>query len=857
MKHAFQVLLTLCLAIPSLLAQQASLQEKLAGKERIAEIMEIVENHYAEIESGARAYDDEPNLKHWMRWGHYMSSRTDAEGRIVDVDKHIRRAYEQYDPEQRISTGNWIARGPTAISGTFGSAYGIGRVDRVAFHPTDANIVYIGTPSGGLFRTTNGGTTWQAMTDNIPSVGISGIVVTPSNPSLIYILTGDGDTNIGGFVESAGYMRSSAGIFKSTDAAVTWQRTGNLPVTGSYVGYNLAQDPNNANVLLAATSKGLFRTTDGGDSWLHVLDEGRTYEVKYKPGSSTIAYATVGGDFYRSTDGGATWIEILDFGGNPLLGPRVALAVSNANANYVYLLSGNAPSGSVDSCNQIGADQTFGGVFRSTNSGESFVRQCNSPNIVESCCEGVNSRSQADYDLALGVSHTTTAILVSGGINAWRSTSSGVTWSNVTAGRCDGFTTSTGYVHADVHDIEYNPVNGNVYVCTDGGLIRSANNGTDWINMSDGIAASQIYHMAGSLTNTNNMIIGLQDNGLKRRNTNTTIWDNVAGGDGFDCIYDSGSSTAGYLGTNSKLYRFTNNGLSLNQITPDSGGFFTRVTSAIDQPNVVLAGREDVHISTNYGATWTNVGASGWWDIERCPSNPSRFYAAGGTSAFATEGQMFRSSDTGQSWLEISGQPGYPSFSIRVTDIGVRPNGSSHVWITFGGFFGGNKVFYSSNAGESWSNMSGSLPNVPVNAIQVDGSNNVYIGTDIGVFYRGASMSDWVPFWHRLPVVPVSDLELYETAGIIRASTFGRGVWESSTYSTCVATLSLGGTTSGNRYYETSDWISCSANVTGGQNTSFILKAGNYITLTTGFEAKKGSKLIAYTAACGVSQPID
>jgi hypothetical protein len=311
------------------------------------------------------------------------------------------------------------------------------------------------------------------------------------------------------------------------------------------------------------------------------------------------------------------------------------------------------------------------------------------------------------------------------------------------------------------------------------------------------------------------------------------------------------------LSTNSNVYRFLNNGSTLINITSDTGQFFTRVTTAVDDPNLILAGRSDILKSVNGGMTWSNKGAAGNWDVERCPSNELRYYAAGGASPFATTGKLYLSINRGDSWSEISANPGYPSANIRLTDIGVRPTNSGFVWIAFGGFSDGNKVFTSSSSGNGWTNMSGSLPNVPVNAIQVDANNNVYIGTDIGVFYRGASMSDWVPFWHNLPVVPITDLELYEASGIIRASTFGRGVWESSTYSTCVTTLALSSGQSGNRYYETSNWITCSSVVTGGQNTNLILKAAEAITLTTGFEAKKGNTVHGYVAPCGTAQPED
>ncbi|MBK8142624.1 MAG: hypothetical protein IPK57_17695 [Chitinophagaceae bacterium] len=141
----------------------------------------------------------------------------------------------------------------------------------------------------------------------------------------IYVLTGDGDSNMGdnGFVQGFDYIRPSIGVLKSTDGGVTWQRTGDLGLTGFYVGYKLVQSPTNANVLIAATSQGLFRTTNGGTTWTLVSpNSNRYFDIEWKPGSSTTVYACTAGTFYISTDGGVTF--------------------ENSNANFDFHYSGSA-----------------------------------------------------------------------------------------------------------------------------------------------------------------------------------------------------------------------------------------------------------------------------------------------------------------------------------------------------------------------------------------------------------------------------------------------------------------------------------------------------------------------------------
>src|SRR6186997_241928 len=317
------ILVSVVACIPLLLyqpltAQDPELMEQLKGQHRVEDIMRIVEHYFREQKSehpgiNNEAADEEDEFTQWARWGLYMSSRTDEQGRLVNVDQLIHRAYEQYQTGERSSTGNWIFRGPSSVTGSYGSATGIGRVNRVAFDPVNANILYIGTPDGGLFKSITDGANWTAMTDNIPSISVSGIVVSWADPNDIYILTGDGDGSNGGLETSSGYYRASAGVFKSTDGGINWSHTTNLPIAGSYGGYNLAQSPGAANTLLAATTVGLYRTTNGGISWAQVLS-GATYEVKFKPGSSTIAYATQKGAFFRSEDGGESFLQVTNFG---------------------------------------------------------------------------------------------------------------------------------------------------------------------------------------------------------------------------------------------------------------------------------------------------------------------------------------------------------------------------------------------------------------------------------------------------------------------------------------------------------------------------------------------------------------
>ena len=256
----------------------------------------------------------------------------------------------------------------------------------------------------------------------------------------------------------------------------------------------------------------------------------------------------------------------------------------------------------------------------------------------------------------------------------------------------------------------------------------------------------------------------------------------------------------------------------------------------------------------NDGDTWLSLpGAAGNWAIATCPSNSKRLYAAGQKyNGSANIGEMKRSSDGGASWTLVSSSSGFPADfnSLRITDICVDPTNSLHVWITLGGFDENEKVYYSSNGGGSWSNVSGSLPNVPINCVEVDKTNGAYIGTDIGVYYKAPSMADWTPFYNGLPKVPVTELILNTSAGTIKAATHGRGVWESDVYSPCVANIAVAGNIGGSKFFKASNTVSSTGTLIGGDGTNVAFKAGKEVKLKPDFNAKKGNELRAYIGNC-------
>jgi hypothetical protein len=261
--------------------------------------------------------------------------------------------------------------------------------------------------------------------------------------------------------------------------------------------------------------------------------------------------------------------------------------------------------------------------------------------------------------------------------------------------------------------------------------------------------------------------------------------------------------------------------------------------------------------TSNNGTTWNFVRVNGGWFLRTCPSNGSRIYMAGGTAYNdVSPGILRRSDDAGVTWPAgniLSNKPGFPGTFPKITSINVDPTNSLRVWVTFGGFTDGTKVFYSPDGGANWVNRSGTLPNVPMNCIALDNNNNAYLGTDNGIYYRSTSMSDWVPFYNGLPYVPVTDIVISQAEDRIRASTFGRGIWSSDLYSSCVANLALNGTYAGRDFHEASNGITSAGIIQLSEGSKVQMKGGFEVRLMPGFTAQETTQYRAAIGPCGTN----
>lgn len=299
--------------------------------------------------------------KQFKRW-EYNNAHRLIDGKISNPASlyNLAKGEKKRILQSRLTaTSNWESIGPYSWeNGTNGYNPGIGRVNSINIHPTDPDILFVGTAGGGLWKSITGGNDWTTLSEDFPILGVTDFYIAPDDTEKMYVLTGD----------AYGADTYSIGVFKSTDGGNTWGNSSNFnPVTTNfYRMYRMIVDPNDSDVLLIAGNAGIWKSTDGAQSWAQ-MKSGFYVDIEFKPGNSQVVYASTGGssDFGLSEDGGETWETIT----TPLVNlGRTAIGVSADNPEYVYLVASDANS-------------AFGGVFRSTDSGKSFTMQSNSPNV--------------------------------------------------------------------------------------------------------------------------------------------------------------------------------------------------------------------------------------------------------------------------------------------------------------------------------------------------------------------------------------------------------------------------------------------------------------------------------------------
>ena len=722
-----------------------------------------------------------PNWKIFKRYEYYAEQRVNRITGEFPNTNSLLEYNKSLNGLNKISnyTASWVNLGTNTSSGGYA---GLGRINCVAFHPSDPNTYWAGSPSGGIWKTTDGGSSWVILNNSQQVLGVSDIVLANdfATSNTMYIVTGDRD---GGSMWSLGGGQAadnvSIGILKSTNGGQTWGTTGlTYAPSSSRIVYRLLAHPSNNQILIASTNNGIYKSTDAGASWTQ-KNTNRFIDMEFKPGGPATVYASTYGysSTYvsKSTDTGDNWTLTSTITN----GRRSELAVSANNPAVAYLLVCNSGGG-------------LFGVYKSTDSGSSFsqINSNTSQNMLGYYSDGSGGTTgQGTYDLCIAASPTDANTVFIGGVNTWKSTDGGVTW-NIN----NMWTDYSGYnfsgapvAHADKHVLSFQSGTA-LFEGNDGGIYKTTNGGTSWNDKTIGIVISQIYRIGISNTDATKILAGLQDNGSKKYNGAVSTWSDVYGGDGMECIIDFNNAASYMYVTyvNGEIQRSTN-GFSTSYTTQISanipggqptGAWVTPYIMSPANSAILYAGYDQVWKTTNYGDSWTSASqqlsaSTKLRSLAIAPSNTNVLYAADLT-------QMWKTTDGGATnWSAIT----LPSNSNSITYIAVKNNDPNTVWITYGGYSDGAKVYESTDGGGTWSNISAGLPNLPVMCITyyktITDRKILFAGTDVGVYVKDGA-NNWSSFSNGLPNVVVPEMEIFYQSGAdkLRAGTFGRGLWE-------------------------------------------------------------------------------
>lgn len=636
---------------------------------------------------------------------------------------------------------NWVPLGPFTHSNQGSWSAGQGRVNVSLVDPNDPNKIYVGTPDGGLWVSNDHGASWQPLTQYLPSIGVSGIAVDYNNSNIIYITTGDEDA-------SDSY---SIGVYKSTDGGLTWSATGETVVGTNGLMGEIYIHPANSNILWAASSQGLFKTTNAGTSWTKVIN-GTVKEIRLKPGNPNVVYAVhrqgTNANIMKSTDGGDNFstVRAITSAG------RTAIAVTPANPEYLYVLVSNS-------------NDTYKHLLRSADSGETFEIRNTSSDLYD-------GSGQAWYDLAITVSDVDPEIVFTGVLNVWKSTDGGTTfvkgadWNNPNA---------PNYTHADIHDLKF--FNGKLYAGTDGGIYVSEDHGATFSDKTkNGLNIGQFYRIDVAPETSSKIVGGLQDNGGYAFVDNN--WINFYGADGMDAAISPVNSNLyyGFIQFGWTLYRFnagnpTGSG-SFAANGPEEGNWVTPLEYS--NSNIMYAGYSKLYRSTGTGFTVssTNTFSPKLDHIRVDPVDDKRVLVANNSRVYLAENQI----DYPLTFQELpmpSGGWGGP-----ITNIAFNQDNPQIIYVT-----SNTRIYKSEDNGQTWTNITYNLPSNQtkyVVAHQKGSPNNtVYVATRNAVWYINDNLTEWQIFNNNLPNARITDLEINTVEGHVIVSTYGRGVWRS------------------------------------------------------------------------------
>ena len=720
--------------------------------------------------------------------------------------------------ESAVANLEWRNIGPTIMGG---------RVADIAVVESNPSTFYVGVATGGVWKTVNGGTTWESLFDDQATSSIGDVTVAPSNPNIVWVGTGEPQNR-----QSSPWGN---GVYKSTDAGRTWKHMG-LDET-LHISRIQISSSNPDVVFVAAVGhlwganeeRGVYRTTDGGATWdkvLYVDENTGAIDLAMDPGDPSTLFAAMyqrrrtgwgfngggpGSGIYRTTDGGASWEELT--GGLPEgdMG-RIGLDIYRGDGNVVYAVVEADPRDPTRGF-RFGPPSTGEGqerktgVYRSTDRGDTWERLSNT-----------NNRPM--YYSQVRIDPTDPDRIYLGGSRLYRSSDGGKTFTS------DG----AANVHSDHHALWIDPSNSNhLILAGDGGVSVSWDRSDHWRQLRN-LPIAQFYEIGVDMRDPYYVCGGLQDNGSwcgpsatwSNQGIRPRDWYNVGGGDGFFTVIDPndhtivfGESQGGnlyrknlttmesirmrpvgrpldddedrdfrwnwntpvvmsahdnatiYLGGN-VLFKSTDRGMSWSEMSPD-------LTKNIDRTTLEIMGvmGSDSMMSPNDGTS----SYSNFVEIAESPLNASVLYV--GTD----DGNVQRTQDGGATWTDLTDNFKNVPDRTYVSRLEASKFVEGRVYATFDGHRNDDYkpyVFVSEDFGKRWRPIAKGLPdgwsvNVLVEHPRIP--NLLFLGNEIGVYFTTDRGENWVRLKNNLPTVPVDDIKIHLRENDLVIGTHGRGIW--------------------------------------------------------------------------------
>jgi photosystem II stability/assembly factor-like uncharacterized protein len=721
---------------------------------------EEVERIYGEGRARTEGRDGEEDIRGRDAWFHFQRSypygQIPADGRrnalraTSDLEKRLQRAREANGKSGALFASTmWESIGP----GNQG-----GRIRAIAIHPTRSGTFLVGAAAGGVWKTTDGGDTWQPTMDKESAIAIGSLAFDHSDPNIVYAGTGENyPSSATLLINTPTYLGD--GIFKSTDEGLTWTHMG-LDVAGAVSKVAVhRQKPATVYAAVAKQNGGFFRSTDAGATWTQTA-MGDLYDLAVNPQNSDELYIAHSNSIRRSTDGGLTFTTVNN-GISTAAGVRFSVSISASSPSTLYVL---AARGAGDE------NQEIAEIYKTTNRGDSWQ--------LRTTLGEQFFNNQGIYDNFIAVHPTNPDIVLAGGIDVYRTDDGGSSWENTTR------VYTGGDVHPDQHTAVFDPLAPAVAILgNDGGVYTSVDAGINWTRQSDGLEITQFYRMDVDQTRPFRVYGGTQDNGTSGSfgtSGFTRNWTHVLGGDGFWVVTDKRDPNwfyaEMYYGT---LFRINaNNPNQRSRIddgipSSDEGNWATPIAMSDADDRSLYSGRLNLWRSTDNGDRWTRLPVGVTTKLAAIGLSPTD---ANRIVVGTVTGAVRASTDYGATWTSGRGVP--PSC---VTDIRFDPVAPSRVYLTLSGF-GPTHVLRSDNDGVDWTNITSNMPGIPVNAIEIDPveTNRLFIATDVGVFFSPNGGDFWIPFNQGLPLAPISDLRIHRSSRYLVAATHGRSMFRAS-----------------------------------------------------------------------------